>query len=317
MKTYLPFCIVLVFLQFLFTAESIADPQTIKIGEESFSTILKDDYPPEELPSLTYSISSEDFIYSRGKGFKGDPPISNVQFEYSGEKWDNFGKLNNKILEALFLEDKSSLSNALKMVEEGILLNPIYFPFRYNAGRMYSLNGNKEQAILEFIQAARIFPEYYRTYLHLGRIHESLRQFRKAENFYRFALQKNPESGEVKYLLCSLSTLSREGVVFRNFKNIDSGSPEEKFYSSLCNAIIEKSKSQLKKSFTIINKIKPDKLDLFAGDYYLLNAELSLDAGKKEGSLENYRKLLSNKFHPIYLFFNRNSIERKIESLEK
>lgn len=288
----------------------------VKIGEENYSAILKEEYPINELPGVTYTLHEEDFIQARGQGFLGNPPKSNVSFIFEGETITSIGEFNNKILTLLFSDNESDRALAKKMAEFARDSNPIYLPIRYNLGRIYSSEGNLSAALREFKMAGDIFPEYYRTFLHIGHIHASMKNDREAEIYYKKAYRLVYLPTEPGYYLCTLSFRTREGSVFRK---ISEKKPEEdlSFWGSLCLAEKNFSGGKKKLAFKILKDLDTKKETFpIPGRFYYLLGELAFDSSQKEIAKSNFKILLDKKFDPIFLNVNRKTIERKFREIQ-
>jgi hypothetical protein len=84
----------------------------ITIGQDRFPLLLKNEFPSNELPGMTYIRTSHDFIEAKGQGFQNEPPKSTVSFTYDGDTIQNSGDFNNKALALLEKRDKESFGIA-------------------------------------------------------------------------------------------------------------------------------------------------------------------------------------------------------------
>ena len=316
MRQYFPFHWLFLFFQFIFPFLLFSQQRALKIGDESFASILKEDYPINELPGVTYSLHKEDFILSKGQGFQGNPPESNASFSFEGETIKNIGDFNNKIISLLLSNNDKEFSLAKKMAEVGRSANPIYLPIRYNLGRIYSYEGNLKDALREFYMARDLFPEYYKIHLHIGYIYEAMKNYREAETSYKKAYKLVYLPEEPNYYLCSLSFRTGEGTVFRNFAQ---KKPEEdlSFLGSLCLAEKELLRGNKKSALSLLKNLKPEKETLsIPGKYFFMLGELALDTSQKELAINNYKIILEKKYDPIFLTMNKKTVERKYKELQ-
>lgn len=297
------------FLQMNFPVHSQDIPK--EQFKETFPPILKDEYPINELPEVTYSLDSKGFMVARGQGFQGLPPKSNVSFQIGNEKLDSFGTYNNQILENIRVSLKS-IEKATGDLEEGKRKNPIYYPFLYNLGRIYSISGKSEEAIREFENANRIFA-YFKNYIHIGLIRESRLQFREAENAYREALKLNPVSGEASYYLCSLSWRQKASLIFREFVRYDGDEPEMEFYSKLCIAENWRLSGRTGKAFDIVRKLNNN---FNQPRFHVIYGDLGLEMNHKETAIREYEKAMQFPLDPIFLQISFSVLQKKVNSLK-
>jgi tetratricopeptide (TPR) repeat protein len=316
MREYFPFLWLFLFFQFIFPFLLFSQERLIKIGDESFSTILKEDYPINELPGVTYSLHKEDFLLAKGQGFQGNPPDSNASFSFEGETIKNIGDFNNKIISLLLSTNDKDFALAKKMAEAGRSANPIYLPIRYNLGRIYSFEGRFKDSLREFFMARDIFPEYYRTHLHIGFILEAMKNFREAESSYKKAYRLVYLPEEPNYYLCSLSFRTGEGTVFRNLAQKKPGE-DLSFLGSLCHAEKELLSGKKKSALSFLKNLRPEKeTSTIPGKYFFMLGELAFESSQKELAINNYKIILEKKYDPLFLTVNRKTLERKYKELQ-
>ena len=288
----------------------------ITIGADRFPMILKKEIPTNELPGMTYTRTSQDFIEAKGQGFQGDPPKSLVSFTYGGDTIQSNGDFNNKALTLLEKRDKESFETAKKMLQEGAKANPIYFPFHYNLGRILSIEGNMASALEEYRKAISLVPEYYRTHLNMGKIYEALQQDRNAESSYKQAIKLSEFEEEPKYALCSLSVASKNVNTYKEF-GIPKPGETLSFHGSLCLAKILLSQGKFQKSLDILKSLKPEKeVWAVSADYNLLLANLMYETFQKVRAKEAYKKVLESPYDPIFFKVKQSTIERRLRELE-
>ena len=316
MREYFPFLWLFLFFQFIFPFLLFSQERVIKIGDESFSSTLKDEYPINELPGVTYSLHKEDFLLAKGQGFQGNPPNSNVSFSFEGETIKNIGEFNNKIISLLLSNNDKDFELAKNMAEAGRSANPIYLPIRYNLGRIYSYEGKLKDSLREFSLARDIFPEYFRTHLHIGFIMEAMKNYREAEVSYKKAYRLVYLPEEPNFYLCSLSYKTGEGTVFRNL-SLKKPYEDLSFFGSLCLAEKELLRGKKKSAFSFLKNLKPEKESLaIPGKYFFMLGELALDCSQKELAINSYKIILEKKYDPLFLIVNRKALERKYKELQ-
>jgi tetratricopeptide (TPR) repeat protein len=77
--------------------------------------------------------------------------------------------LNNEALSFVLQND---MERARQLLEELREKNPQFFPGRYNLGRVYLFFKDHQKALVEFEQAQRIVPQYWRNYYYIGKSFE-------------------------------------------------------------------------------------------------------------------------------------------------
>lgn len=317
MQTYHPIFLVFLFLQFLFPPFSLAaQEESLKIGKEEFPLVLKENDLPSELPGMTYIRNQADFIEARGQGFQNDPPNSNHSFELEGEKISNIGLYNQKIISLLNKKNLSDLVRAKSMTLFGVKINPIYFPFRYNLARIYSIEGNMTSSLEEYRRASELIPQYYRTHLNMGKIYEALQMDRKAEISYKDAIRLSAFEEEPRFALCSLSITSKSVNRYSDFDEKLAESPPS-FHASLCTAKRMAFKGKITRAYEIVKNLDPEKEKwTISGEYYYILGELALESFQKSIAREAFKKVLENPYDPIFFKIKQTSLEKKIRELD-
>ncbi len=79
----------------------------------------------------------------------------------------------------------------IQVLEQGLEKVALFFPFRYNLGLAYFHVDELRKSLLNFRKAAAVVPEYPKTYLHMGNIHQRWYQDSEAIEYYRMALKRN------------------------------------------------------------------------------------------------------------------------------
>lgn len=144
----------------------------------------------------TFVRDKRDFIFCRGFAFKGKPP-DNPRYIIRWQKRtiSNPGAWNNEILAELSqgdFQDHKMLRAAVSKFRAGLRADPLFFPFQYNLGRIFSMLNLPGRARRFFELARGTMPRFSGAYLNLGRTHAALKEDRAAVYYYKQAARKNP-----------------------------------------------------------------------------------------------------------------------------
>ncbi len=104
----------------------------------------------------------------------------------SGES--SLAGINNKAADHMA---RGEWDKGIAILEDAISRVSLFFPFRYNLGLAYFHSGNLKKALLNFRKSSAVVPEYAKTYLHMGIIHQRWYQDSEAIEYYRMALKRN------------------------------------------------------------------------------------------------------------------------------
>lgn len=89
------------------------------------------------------------------------------------------------------LMKEGRFNEAVPVLEKGLEQAPLFFPFRYNLGLCYLNLFDLKQSLLHFEKAVLLVPEYSRTYLQIGYLHQRFNRESLAIQYFREALRRN------------------------------------------------------------------------------------------------------------------------------
>lgn len=311
----------IVSLLFLFTVPNFSQKV---IGGKEYNELLwgrDEEFDISDFPDGSFIKHSEDFILARGRVFKGDPPPSRGSFFYEGKTISNSGDWNNETIR-LLLENKSvKRSEIIKRLEAGVKFDPMFFPFRYNLGRLYELEMIYDKAMVEFEYAKAEVPDYYKTYIHIGILSELTNQVYYAILNYKLAVEKNGYDTEALIRLSDhyLATgLKNRALIYLNKAlTIEEESPNVK----LGFARLEMEKGNYHIAYKIFNRTslstgegKPKPYDKKFHYYF---AETASKVTDYETAEEQYTKMLEFKNDPFFATVSAKVIARRRDIAKK
>jgi tetratricopeptide (TPR) repeat protein len=207
----------MLYFQFLFFVLALSIySQTIVIDEIEYKTILwgkEEEFSLNEFTRGSFFKNENDLIVCKGRMWKGNPPKSLTPFTYKNTRIENIGEFSNRAVELLERNEEGDWTEANSMLSAMISFDPLFFPARYNYGRILYMQKKFKEASYEFIQAKNIIPEYYRNYLHLGLISLYLGSNQNAEDFLKQAAWRNSLNNEANIYLAEIYW--KEGLITR------------------------------------------------------------------------------------------------------
>jgi len=165
-----------------------------QIGDKEYAELLwgkDEEFDTSDFPNGSFIYHKADFILATGKLYQGEPPRSRSSFVYEGKTIENSGLWNNEAVKLALTGKQKERTEAKKMFQAGLKYDPQFFPFRYNLGRLHSIDYEYEDALIQFEFAKTEFPDYFKTYLHIGILSEITRQVYYAILNYKLAVKKN------------------------------------------------------------------------------------------------------------------------------
>lgn len=156
---------------------------------------------PTQFGKGGFILHPQDFIQTTGRLWQGAPPPSQGSFTWNEEVITSSGEFNNRAMDLILTGVKEDQDLAKDMFLTGIKFDPRFFPFRYNLGRLYQMNQEYEDALIEFEFAKREIPEYYRTYIHIGTLSSTIGETYYAIESFKKAAERNPYDTEAVVLL--------------------------------------------------------------------------------------------------------------------
>lgn len=208
----IPFLFVVPFLQ----------AETIIVGKEEYEGILwgeEESFDVEK--NGTFLKNENDFIICAGKAWKGESPKSLTVFKYGEEIIDNMGVFNNRAVKLIESGIPSNREAAEAMLNAGIQFDPVFFPFRYNLGRLYYLEQRIPESMSEFEKAKDRIPGFYRTYMHIAFNYKKVGKMNEWEYYLKKSHRLNPYSSEP--ILYLAEYYYREGFKRRAMETLKEG----------------------------------------------------------------------------------------------
>lgn len=259
------------------------------LSAQNSDSIFPDENDKEALKNGKYQIySKNDILFCTG-----DDPA---------------GKANNNAAE-LMLAGK--FPEALDILDEALTHDPLFFPFRYNAG-ICSLYMNKLQiSLMHFTKAVQLVPEYWKTYLQTGYIYGRLNRESDALDQFRICLQKNPKE---------LNTYILIGDIYFERKQLRIA---QKYYektitiqNSFPNGVLGLAKIHFKnaeytKAIVLLKSIDTSKE--YDKSYHYYFAESAFKNGDYNTAIEQYETLLKYKNDKFFLVNSMFLIRHKLE----
>ncbi|TGN18381.1 tetratricopeptide repeat protein [Leptospira idonii] len=295
-----------------------------QIGDQEYPEILwgKDqEFDTSDFPNGSLVYHKEDFILARGRIFQGSPPPSVGSFEYEGKKITNSGEWNNETIAMLLSGKEKARKEAIKRLEAGVKFDPQFFPFRYNLGRLYSLELEYAKALVQFEYAKAEVPEYFKTYLHIAILSEITREIYYAVMNYKLAAEKNTYDTEALIRLSDhyLATgLKNRALIYLNQAlKIEEASPNVR----LGFARLEMEKGNYHIAYKIFSKTslstQEGKEKPYDKKFHYYFAETASKVTDYETAEEQYTKMLSFKNDPFFATVSAKVIARRRDIARK
>ncbi len=315
----------LVLTLWIFILPSVGDlsPQK-KIGNSEYPEILwgKDqEFSQDEFPNGSFIYHTKDFIFARGKLFQGDPPPSRGSFQYKDQVITNSGLWNNQIIEDLLKQDRPDFKTAIQKLEAGAHFDPHFFSFRYNLGRLYTLDLQFEKALAQFEFAKAEVPDYHRTYLHIAQLSERGKDSLYANMNYKLAFKKNPFYAEPLVRLADQALESgsknKALIYLKKAQEIEEQSPNVKL--GFAKLEIEKGNHFFAyKIFTGTSLTTQEgKEKIYDKKFHYFYAETASKIGDYEKAEEEYTILLKYPTDPFFASFSYKVIQRRRDIARK
>jgi len=221
---------------------------------------------------------------------------------------DIAGTENNRAAE-LMLEGK--WIEAAKILENGLLHAPLFYPYRYNIGICYLYLNKLNVSRMHFTKAVQLVPEYYRTYLQLGYIYGRWNKQSEALDYFRKALRLHPRE---------LNTYILMGDIYFNRKQL---SAAKKYYEAALelnhtfpNGLLGLAKIHFLNEEYIKTIVLLKSVDL-SGEYdkalHYYYAESAFKTGDYKTAAREYETLLKFKTDRFFLINSALLINHKLE----
>lgn len=258
-------------------------------GAQDVSSVEQDDVKKETVETGKYSIySKNDILFCTG-----DDPA---------------GTANNKAAD-LMLAGK--FQEAMVILDEALTHEPLFFPFRYNAGICALYMNRLQLSLMHFTKASQLVPEYWKTYLQTGYIYGRMNRESDALEQFRTGLKKNPDD---------LNTYILIGDIYFERKQLRIA---QKYYEkavsiqhSFPNGILGLAKIHFKnaeytKAIVLLKSI--DITKDYDKSYHYYFAESSFKNGDYKTAIEQYETLLRFKNDKFFLINSMFLIKHKLE----
>nr|WP_243394691.1 hypothetical protein [Leptospira adleri] len=303
---------------FLFILSNSPIRAQLNIGGQYYSGLLwgeNEILSPEYYNDGSFLRSEQDFILSAGRNWKGDPPPSKGSFIFEGKEILNCGLFNN---EAVLLLEKGKIeerTKAISMLEEGVRFDPKFFPFRYNLGRAFHLEKKYQKAIIQFEYASSEIPEYYRTYIHLGTLYETVREPINATILWRKAVSLNPFHTEALLLLADhyirTDLKNRALLYIKEAARIDEQSPDARMGKARIELLSSKDlyAYRIFKNTELVDDLGRKKQ--YNKKFHFFFAETASKVGDYVTAADQYEQLLKFPNDPFFSEFSYKVIERR------
>lgn len=295
-----------------------------QIGNEEYNELLwgkDEEFDISDFPNGSFIIHTEDFILARGKLFEGTPPPSNGSFIYEGKTISNSGEWNNECVRLIVEGKEKERKEAMKRLETGVRFDPMFFPFRYNLGRVYEIQMMYEKALVEFEYAKAEVPDYYKTYIHIAILSEITRQIYYAIMNYKLAIAKNEYDTEAlirlsdHYLATGLK--NRAQIYLNQALKIEEESPNVK----LGFARLEMEKGNYHIAYKIFNRTSlttgEGKKKPYDKKFHYYFAETASKVTDYETAEEQYNKMLEFNNDPFFATVSAKVIARRRDIAKK
>ncbi len=164
-----------------------------------FPDLLAEGASPQIYLNGSFERVRHDFVLCRGKGGKGDPPAGKPEEQVKGM---SAGAYNNLVIEDAIRDidatdagsafRKKHLTEAFEKMKTGLKVDPQFFPYLYNSGRILLLLNLPEQALHYLLLARARLSEFSSVHLFIGAAHARLGDAISAQQSYRIAYRRNP-----------------------------------------------------------------------------------------------------------------------------
>ncbi|MBE7410953.1 MAG: hypothetical protein L6Q54_04560 [Leptospiraceae bacterium] len=281
----------------------------------------EEEFDTSDFPNGSYSRVPEDFILTYGKLWKESPPKSRAYFLYKNEKIENSGGFNNKAVSFALDQDIVKRKEAVNMLEAGVKFDPHFFPFRYNLGRLYQIDHRYDKAKREFEFASYEVPEFYKIYIHLGRLLELTNEPDEAVAMYKKAVPLNKFNTEALILLAEHflnSELRNRALLYlRAALKIDEENPNAKMGL----ARLEMNSKKYMNAYKIFKRTElfdsEGKRKDYDKKFHFYFAETASFVGDYITAESQYTELLKYPNDPFFGSFSYKVVERRKEIASK
>ncbi|MCB1190645.1 MAG: hypothetical protein KDK90_09440 [Leptospiraceae bacterium] len=272
-------------------------------------------------PRGSFQVIQGDFIITAGKLWTGEPPKSLGEFSFQGKIIQNSGKFNNMAIQLVKDKNRDSLNNCIKMIEKGVEFDPHFFPFRYNLGRFYYQKKEFTKALEEFEYAAKVVPDYFKTYIHIANTQKKLGKIIEFEKNLQSAILLNPFDSEALVLLgehyLTLQMPSRAKKYFQKAMDLD---PLEA-NAILGQAVVEFFSKNYWKAYKVFKTFqmvkKEDTTPNYNIRFHYYYALSSFEVGDYATAEKEFKAMLEFPLDPFFLEVPYKTILKKMSISKK
>jgi hypothetical protein len=276
---------------------------------------------PAQFGEGGFILHEQDFIQTTGKLWQGSPPPSQGRFLWKEEEITNSGEFNNRAMNLILTGVKADRDLAKDMLTTGIKFDPRFFPFRYNLGRLYQLNQEYEEALLEFEFAKKEIPEYYRTYIHIGTLSQTIGEIYYAIESYKKAAELNTYDTEAVVLLAEYymetGLSNRAKLYLDRALKIEEGSPNAR----LGLARLEFQSQNYYRAYKILQDTElfsPEGVEKrYNKKFHFYFAETASRVQDYETATTEYNKILEYPTDPFFSTFSIKVLQRRRDIAKK
>ncbi len=216
---------------------------------------------------------------------------------------------------------KGNYEDALKKLRSSITRAPLFYPFRYNAGKSCIHLYLYPESVMHLQKAVLLVPEYWRTYIELGDLYARMGSENYAIDSFRKAVSLNRKD---------MSAIIRIGDIFFNRNQLEVAS---KYYESVLelnprhpDGLLGKAKIMYRreKYLKALNTIKAIKeKGQYDRSLHFYHAECLYKLKEYSGAADQYEKLLSfpgDRFFlttAVSLIRHKLDMSRRLSSVEQ
>jgi len=221
---------------------------------------------------------------------------------------DPAGTANNKAAELMLA---GNFLEALIILEDALLHDQLFLPFRYNAGICNLYLNRLNIALMHLNKAAQLAPEYSKIYLQTGYIYGRMNKESAALEQFRIALKKNPKE---------LNTYILIGDIY--FSRNQFGTAKKYYEATLTlqysfpNGILGLAKIHFKNEEYLKAMVLLKSINLseeYDKSYHYYFAECAYKTGDYKTAAEQYEKLIQFKNDRFFLTNSMLLIKHKLE----
>ncbi|MBX7056443.1 MAG: tetratricopeptide repeat protein [Leptospirales bacterium] len=311
----------------LLCAIHVAAAQSLSSDEPDADTLVRplDLAPGEQATAGTFLLDGRDFVICRGARWQGEPPDSRwFRVVQSGGLETNPGSFNNRLVEqlgAVDLASKDLLQQAAASLENGLRQDAHFFPFAFNAGRLYLILNQPQKAISRLRRARALLPRLAAAHYYLAQAYELAGEEQAAIASYREAARRDP--GDLRPLI-ALGDFYLEK---------DQPTQAERYYvlvqrlmpdsvdARLGLARLAMRRRDWPSARVILESIETVELDGqektgYNRELHLYLAQIAIEERDYAVAVEQYGRLLAHPEDPFFLRHGRREIERRRQIAE-